>query len=109
MISIIFFILLIAFIINGSYFIYFVSRNHLQFYNEYKKWLWGAVILLDVPILLRCFFDWMNSFSFYTDFILNPSTPSVTTTYNLLFFVFTTYSLIIGQISTLVFGLVRSK
>lgn len=109
MISFVFFFLLIAFVINSLYFLHLVRKDHLQFYAEYKKWLWGAVVFLNVPILLRCLFDWLMEFPFMNDFILNPNTPSVTTTYNLLFFTLTTWTLIFGQISTLVFGLVRAK
>lgn len=63
--------------------------------------------MLTLPLLLRCLLDFGKEFEWYNNFW--NATDSRNTTYNLLFFTFTTYGLIILQCATLIFGLVRAS
>jgi hypothetical protein len=94
-ISIIFFILSVGMIVTGGTFLYLLRRDHNQFYNEYYKILWTAVSLITIPLLLRCTLDWASRFPNYYSFIHKPNTNNLTT-YNLLFFLFTTYIVILS-------------
>ena len=60
--------------------------------------------MLTLPLLIRCLLDLGQEFTWYNTFV-----GKHTTTYNLLFFTFTTYLLILSQCATLIFGLMRAN
>jgi hypothetical protein len=97
----------VALLITGFLFLFIVKRDYSDFYQEYHRILWISVSFLTIPPILRCFFDWLQTFPNYYAWIHSGS--SSITTYNLLFFVFTTYILILSQGATLLFGLVRYR
>lgn len=66
-----------------------------------------AICLLTIPLLVRCFLDWMQRFQFWLDFVFKQ--PRSYTTYNIVFFLTSSYLLIISQCVTLVFGLIRAS
>lgn len=58
-----------------------------------------------IPLVLRFILDFANNFNKYKNWI-NRNQVTVTS-YNLIFFLLTTYILVLSQGATLVFGLMR--
>lgn len=83
---------------------YFCKRDHPEFYIEYSRYLWGAMLCMTTPLLLRCVLDWLQNVERWHNLILKD-----TTTYNLCFFICTSWVLILAQMATLIFGMVRMK
>lgn len=65
------------------------------------------MVALTTPLLLRCILDWIKNIEAWEN-IINANTDSITT-YNIVFFVTTSWVLILAQGATLIFGLVRMK
>lgn len=55
----------LAFCIIGYAFLFLVRRDHNKFYLEYKCMLLGAIAMLTIPLLLRCFLDSLQEFEFW--------------------------------------------
>jgi hypothetical protein len=80
-ISVYFFALTALFLAIGISFILICKKDQPEFYEEYKTYLWGAVVCLITPLLLRCVLDWMQSVDWWQEVIYKD-----VTTYNLCFF-----------------------
>lgn len=89
------------------YFLHIVKKYHSDFYKPYKNTLWGTVVALTTPLIIRCLMDSLQSWPAFSEFT-NKSNKRVAI-YNLVFFFLTTYILILSQTATLVFGFLRSK
>jgi|LauGreDrversion4_2_1035121.scaffolds.fasta_scaffold383410_1 chromate transport protein ChrA len=103
-ISVYFFALTALFLAIGISFILICKKDQPEFYEEYKTYLWGAVVCLITPLLLRCVLDWMQSVDWWQKMIYKD-----VTTYNLCFFICTSWVLILAQMATLIFGLMRMR
>lgn len=90
----------------GVAFIYYCKRDHSEFYVKYKSKIITAVVLMIVPLALRCLFDFLMTTKFVN--IVNRSITTVTS-YNLCFFLMTTYLVVISQVSSFVFSFLRSR
>ena len=62
--------------------------------------------MMTIPLLLRCIFDMLQEIPAWISLF---KTTADLTTYNIFFFLFTTYSLIVAQCATLIFGILRTK
>jgi hypothetical protein len=107
LIGILYLILAILLICAGATFLYLVKRDHKKFFLQYHKMLVAAICFLTLPLLLRVILDAMQNWAAWIQWVR--STSWGITTYNLLFFIFTTYSVIVSQCATLVFGLMRNN
>ena len=105
--SVYFFVLTGLFVAVVSIFMYLARRDQPEFYKEYSSYLWGAMVALTTPLLLRCVLDWIKNIEAW-DNIINAGSKSITTS-NIVFFVTTSWVLILAQGATLIFGLVRMK
>lgn len=81
-----------------------VKKYHQEFYTQFSKLLWGAALVLTIPLFIRCLMDGLTNWDLYENF-----TNNHVTRYNFIFFLLTTYILILSQIATLVFGFMRAK
>ena len=72
-----------------------LQRDHPLFFKEYYKLLIAAIAILSVPLLLRVILDVLNDFNTPLKKWIESSIDH-TATYNLLFFLFTTYSLVLS-------------
>jgi len=66
-----------------------------------------TICLLTVPLLLRVTLDFLSNWDLWFNWITS-SSKSITT-YNIAFFLLTTYSTMFTQCGTLVFGLMRQN
>jgi hypothetical protein len=79
----------------GLTFLYFIRKDHQEFYLAYKCQMISAIFLLTVPLFIRCVLDFlMNHSDSFSNFIT--SSDERVTTYNIIFFTTTTYSLIVS-------------
>ena len=88
-------------------FLHYLQRKQAQFYQAYKMQIIGSVTLLVVPLLLRSVLDWMGTLNAWHQLVYS-STNSLTV-YNLLFFLLGTYTIIIAQTASLIFGVLRQR
>ena len=92
----------------GLVFLYFIHKDHNAFFTAYKCQMISAIFLLTVPLVIRCVLDYtMNHSDNFSNYV-NANLTRITT-YNIIFFTTTTYSLIVSQCVTLVFGLIRAN
>ena len=106
-VSITFFLLAIVFLTVGIMLFLTLKRVSVDFYEDHKSRLWGALVLLTLPLSFRSILDGLNNIPKWKAFI--NKTPSTVAVYNLIFFLITTYLPVLTQISSLVFGYLRSK
>ena len=99
-----FFILTAMFAIVSFSFLLMVKKYHQEFYAQFSTLLWSAALVLTIPLLIRCLMDSLTNWNLYEDY-----TNQHVTRYNFIFFLLTTYILILSQIATLVFGFMRAK
>ena len=99
-----YFILALLFFTVAITFLHYVQKYHTDFYKQYSKLLWISVLVLTLPLLVRCIMDSLQNWKAYYEY-----TSQNTALYNLILFFATTYILILSQIATLVFGFVRSQ
>lgn len=85
-------------------FLLMVKKYHQEFYAQFSTLLWSAALVLTIPLLIRCLMDGLTNWNLYEDY-----TNQHVTRYNFIFFLLTTYILILSQIATLVFGFMRAK
>jgi len=100
-------ILSIVFLVSGYAMIGNLQTYYPKFYEEYKKYLWGATLFLAIPLLIRVIFDLAAKNETWGDIITGSENSMAI--YNLSFFTLTTYLPIVSQITSLVFGFVRNK
>ena len=99
-----YFLLAVLFLTVSFTFLHYVQKYHRDFYKQYSKLLWISVLILTLPLLIRCLMDSLQNWKAFYNY-----THQNTALYNLIFFLATTYILILSQIATLVFGFVRSQ
>ena len=99
-----YFLLAVLFFTVAFTFLHYVQKYHKDFYKQYSKLLWISVLVLTLPLLIRCLMDFLQNWKAFYNY-----THQNTALYNLIFFLATTYILILSQIATLVFGFVRSQ
>lgn len=97
----------VLFLTVGTVFIVTLRREHDQFYRAYRCKLIAGVLCLTIPLVLRCVLDFVNSNARFHEWII--STDKRLATYNLLFFLFTDYSIILSQTLSFLFGVLREN
>lgn len=107
MISALYGLFCVGVLVVGILFLYYLQREHQEFYETYKHQIIGAVTLLIVPLFLRCILDFMGTLDWWHD-IIYQSTNSITA-FNLCFFLFTTYIIVLSQTASLIFGVLRQR
>ena len=81
-----------------------IKKNFPQLHNGYRCYLWAAVIVLTLPLLLRSLTNiaWRYWWTW-------PADEFGEALYNAIFSIITDYIPIVCQIASLVFGFVRKK
>ena len=99
--------LALGFLIAGFTLLRTLRLFYTDFYQDYKFYLIATTIFLTLPLLFRAVLDFMNindTWDNYWDM-----TNARLSAYNVIFFIMTTYLPILGQVGSLVFGVVRYK
>ena len=100
-----FFALFFVFLIAGTKLLLTFRSNYKEFYKEFKCLLWITTAVLTLPLAVRAICDLLTGFRTWNTYW--SSTSKKLTSYNMLFFLFTTYIPIIGQTFSLLFGFMR--
>lgn len=100
-----FYTLFLVFLVAGTKLLFTFKACYKEFYNEFRCLLWSTTIILTIPLCVRATCDLLTDFRMWNAYWSKSS--ELLTSYNLLFFILTTYIPIVGQTSSLVFGFLR--
>ena len=105
---ILFLVLAVAFFSVGLVLLMSLKNYFNEFYEEQKYLLWSAMLILTLPLSFRAILDYSleKSTKMY-NFVTNNNTNFVI--YQWSFFILTTYTPILAQMSALVFGFMRHR
>ena len=108
MIWIAFSLLGIVFFSVGWLMLYHLKRYFKDFYKNFGRKLWLAIVFLTLPLFFRAIFDGLRFYKKWFDF-WNDGSNYKNAIYNIIIMTFGTYVPMILQIFSLIFGFVRHK
>ena len=106
--QVVFTLLAVLFIVTGIILIRKLKQHFKRFYEEFRKLMLTATILLTVPLTFRALLDGIK-LVFPSIMVWVDGNLTRNAVYNFIFFLLTTYVPIMGQIMSLVFGYVRHR
>ena len=105
--SALYILLAVVFATAGVVLLVQLKKSFPDFYKKYSCLLLTAVIVLSLPLLTRSALDALSTMGKFSEYIQKEQRRN--TTYNMLFFLITTYIPLICQTASLIFGFVRKK
>ena len=107
MIVIVYVLLGVLFLTTGIIMNTDIKTFYPEFYREQKRQLWTATLMLACPLFFRGLLDVLRNWNAYNQFWLKSDLNEAI--YNTLFFLLTSYTIVLSQLYSLIFGKIREK